>query len=123
METDVGTRYVKAIAAKDHSALLDLLDPAVDFRGLTPGRFWEATSAAEVVDEIILGKWFEDRDHIDGIEHVETDAVGGRHRIGYRYRVTNGDGSFLVEQQAYFDVVDGRISWLRVMCAGFRPAG
>jgi hypothetical protein len=121
VETDAGTRFAKAIAAKDAAALHDVLDPKIDFRGLTPGRFWEATSAAELVDGIVFGKWFEDSDHIDGIEHIETDTVAGRHRVGYRYRVTNGDGSFLVEQQAYFDVVDDRISWLRVLCAGYRP--
>ena len=28
----------------------------------------------------------------------------------------------LVEQQAYYSATDGRISWRRVICSGFRPA-
>ncbi len=122
METAAGEQFVKAIATKDEAALLDVLHPHLNFKGLTPGRFWEVESAKELVDEIILGKWFEEKDRIEGIEHIETDTVGGRHRIGYRFRVANDDGSFLVEQQAYYDVVDDRITWLRVLCAGYRRA-
>ena len=51
----IGERFVRAIAAKDRQGLLDLLAPHIDFRAMTPSRFWEASSAAEVVDEVILG--------------------------------------------------------------------
>lgn len=43
--------------------------------------------------------------------------------MGYRFSVTNPDGRFLVEQQAYLEPRDGRIGWMRVVCSGFRPAG
>jgi hypothetical protein len=122
MDTAVGERFAKALAAKDEAALLDVLAPGVNFRGMTPGRCWEADSAQALVDDIILGAWFEGRDRIHGVDHIEHDIVGGRHRVGYRYRVTNDRGTFVVDQQAYYDVVDDRISWLRIMCAGFRRA-
>jgi hypothetical protein len=35
--------------------------------------------------------------------------------------VRNDEGLHLVEQQAYLSERDGRIGWLRVMCAGYRP--
>jgi hypothetical protein len=117
----VGERFARAIAAKDASALLDVLAPDVDFRAMTPGRFWEAGSAKEIVDDVIFGHWFEPSDHIDALESVESDTVADRGRVIYRFHVTNGDGAYLVEQSAYFDVVDDRISWLRIMCAGYRP--
>ena len=28
----------------------------------------------------------------------------------------------VVEQQAYYSTTDGRISWMQVLCSGFRPA-
>jgi len=31
-------------------------------------------------------------------------------------------GTFTVEQQAFLDLVDGKITWLRVLCSGFVPA-
>jgi hypothetical protein len=115
-----GERFARAIAAKDAPALLAVLAPDVDFRAMTPGRFWEASSAKEIVDDVILGRWFEPSDHIDAVESVESEAVADRERVIYRFRVSNDDGSFLVEQSAYYEVVDDRISWLRIMCAGYR---
>jgi hypothetical protein len=47
--------------------------------------------------------------------------VGDRERVGYRFRVRNPDGLFVVEQQAYLSGSDGRIEWMRVVCSGFRP--
>jgi hypothetical protein len=41
--------------------------------------------------------------------------------VGYRFSVTNPDGRFLVEQQAYLAARDGQIEWMRVVCSGFRP--
>jgi hypothetical protein len=40
----------------------------------------------------------------------------------WRFAVATPDGPHLVEQQAYCSTADGRISWMRVLCSGFRPA-
>ncbi len=109
------------MAAKDASALLTLLAPQVDFRAMTPGRFWEASSADELVKDVILGHWFDGSDRIDAIEGIESDTVVDRERVGYRFRVTNDDGAFIVEQQAYLGVENDTVTWLRIMCSGFRP--
>jgi hypothetical protein len=118
---ELGQRFAESLAKKDRAALLDLLADDIDFRAMTPGRFWEAASPAEIVDEVLLGHWFEPSDHIDALDAVETSDVAGRTRVGYRLSVTNDDGPHVVEQQAYLDDAAGRISWLRVMCSGFRP--
>ena len=120
MDTPVGEKFARAVAAKDASALLELLAPEVDFRALTPGRFWETSSAAEVVNEVIFGHWFEPTDRIEGIEAIEHGVVVDRERVGYRFRVTNPKGSFLVEQQAYLSAGNGGIDWLRIVCSGYR---
>ena len=122
METLLGEQLAEAMAKKDAPAMLALLDPQVDFRALTPGRFWEASSANELVDDVILGHWFEPTDRIESIESIERGRVADRHRVAYRFRVVNDDGAFLVEQQAYFEVAGDRITLLRVLCSGFRPA-
>src|SRR4029453_7129187 len=120
MDIAVGERFARAIAAKDAPALLALLAPRIDFRAMTPGRFWEADSSAQLVDEVILGTWFGPTDRIEAIEEIESGKVADRERVGYRFRVTNDDGVFLVEQQAYLGVGDEGITWLRIMCSGFR---
>ena len=123
MDSDIGQRFAEALAKKDAPGLLDLLDPEVDFMGLTPGRFWEASSATTLVDDIILGAWFEADDHIEALEHVELGSVADRNRVAYLLRISTPDGMFLVEQQAYFGAESGRISWLRILCSGFRAIG
>ena len=117
----MGPRFARALAAKDTTGLRQVLAPDVDFRGLTPGRAWEASSADELVDEIMLGAWFDEKDEVQELEDVQVGAVVDRQRVSYRLRVANPDGVFLVEQQAYFDVEGDRITWLRVICSGFRP--
>ena len=46
--------------------------------------------------------------------------MADREHVSYRFSVHTPDGHHLVEQQAYLMVDDGRISWLRMMCSGFR---
>jgi len=117
----LGEDFARALVAKDAAGLRGLLAPEVDFKAMTPGRFWEAERADEVVDDIVLGHWFRPTDEIEALEHLETSSVGGRQRVAYRIRVRRDEDAFLVEQQVYFDVEADRIGWLRIMCAGYQP--
>jgi hypothetical protein len=58
----------------------------------------------------------------DELLQVETSRVADRERVGYRLAVSNPDGRFLVEQQAYYETSGGSITWMRVLCSGSRPA-
>jgi hypothetical protein len=121
--SDVGTRYVQALAAKDTAALLGLFAPDISFRGMTPGRFWEALSPHAVVEDVLYS-WFEPSDVIEQVERVDAGSVADRERIDYQFRVRNDDGLFAVEQRAYFDLdADGLIVRMHAICAGFRPIG
>src|SRR5919109_2714485 len=110
----LGEQFARALAQKDHAMLRTLLHPNVDFRGMTPGRFWEASDPRAVTDEI-LSRWFEDHDHIDEILWIQDDRFSDRERIGYRFAVHNDDGRFVTDQQAYYAVPDGVITWMRVL--------
>lgn len=117
--TDLGREFVAALAEKDFDRLLDLFHPEIDFRGMTPRKFWEAGNADTVVSDI-LRSWFEESDEIVSLDAVEVGAVADCERVGYRFTVTNPEGRFLVEQQSYLTERDGQIGWMRVMCSGFR---
>ena len=117
----LGAEFARALAAKDSTRLRELMHPQIDFRGLTPRRSWEAGDP-EAVISVLLRRWFEDKDEIVSLERVESDTLADRQRVGYRFAVSNPDGRFLVEQQAYLSARDGRIDWMRVVCSGFRPA-
>ncbi len=118
--TPLGAAFARAFAGKDAERIRALVHPEIDFRGLTPRRDWEAGDPEALV-EILFDMWLEDSDEVEGIEEIETDSFCDRERVGYRLRVRNPDGNFLVEQQAYIGTRDGRIDWMRVVCSGFRP--
>jgi hypothetical protein len=116
----LGARFVHALVEKDAGGMLELLHPEIEFRGLTPGRSWEAGDADAVI-AIFLETWFEPADQIQALEQLDCDGFADRERVGYRLTVSNPDGRFLVEQQAYLAARDGQIGWMRVLCSGYRP--
>ncbi|MBA3408375.1 MAG: hypothetical protein H0U06_10055 [Solirubrobacterales bacterium] len=118
----LGTRFAEALAAKDAERLGAVLHPEIDFRGLTPNRFWEAHGRAAVLD-IVLGSWFEPADELEELIAVEVNSFADREQLRFGFRGRNGDGPFLVEQQAYLADRDGCIGWMRVVCSGMRPPG
>lgn len=118
----LGERFVEALASKDAARLGALLHPEIDFRGLTPNRFWEAHDRDAAV-EIVLDSWFAPDDELEELLAVEVDTVGDRDQLRFRFRGRNGEGPFVVEQQAYLSERDGCIGWMRVVCSGMRPPG
>ena len=112
----LGVAFAHAIAGRDLAKLAELLHPEVEFRALTPRRSWESVTRAGSLD--VLRTWFGDC-HLE-VVRVDTAEIAGRHHVAYRYEAERPDGSFLIEQQAYYDVADGRITWIRLLCSGFR---
>jgi hypothetical protein len=116
----LGETFAEALSRKDFDEIVELLDPEIDFHALTPRRTWEASSPRAVVDDV-LTQWFGPSDELERLVSTEADAVADRQRIAYRFEGRNPDGPFVVEQQVYYAERDGRISWMRVLCSGFRP--
>jgi hypothetical protein len=118
--TTLGADFARALAEKDSDRLLELLASEIDFQAITPRRTWNANDP-EAVLSILFGHWFEDADEIESLEGLDTDSFADRERVGYRFSVSNPEGRFLVEQQAYLSEHDGQIAWMRVLCSGYRP--
>ena len=118
--TSPARSFVDAIATRDEDALRGSLAPDVDFKGLTPGTFWEADSPDGVRD-IVLGHWFEEHDRVTAVRDVTEGEVADTMRIGYRLDLECPDGPHVVEQQAYYRTGPGGIDYLRIVCSGFRP--
>lgn len=121
----LGAEFAHALAERDAPRLGLLFAPEFDFRAMTPNRTWQAQDADGLL-AIVFGHWFESSDRIDSLERLETDSFADRERVGYRLAVSNPEGRFLVEQQAYLSEGDGedegKIAWMRVLCSGYRPA-
>jgi hypothetical protein len=117
----VGQSFAEALLAKDWHSLETLLDDRIDFRGLTPGRPWEATSARELIDTVFT-QWFETADEIYETISIATDVITDRKRVVYRFRVRNPQDDYVCEQTAYYDEARGKIIKLRILCSGFLPS-
>lgn len=115
-----GEAFARALAAKDSARLQSILAPDLDFQALTPGRHWRASEPSEVADEIVLAHWFGPDDEIIELESVTSARVGERQSVTYRLRVRREGRDHLVEQHAYFATDAGRISWMRLLCAGYQ---
>lgn len=117
----ITVEFLDAILARDFSRARGLLDPAIDFRAMTPKRVWEAEDPAGV--EEVLRAWFEhpERDVLR-VEPTEPASVEDTARVGWRVYGSDANGPFVFEQQAFVREQDGRVVWLRVMCSGPRPA-
>jgi hypothetical protein len=120
MPDHTAIQLATAVARRDEPELLLLLDPVVEFRGMTADRFTEAHGQAAVL-EVLLTDWLTPADQVTGIKSVDTDTVADLHRVGYRLYVVNPGGSFVVEHLAYFRLRAGRIVWLQMMSSGLLP--
>ena len=118
--TALGPRFAQALATKDSEALRAVLHPDVDFRGLTPNRFWEADDRDAVLD-IVFGVWFGSDDDLEELVLLESDVFADREQLRFRFRGRNRDGPMIVEQQAYLAKRDNLIAWMRIVCSGQRP--
>ncbi|GAB1515501.1 hypothetical protein JCM33774_75440 [Actinophytocola sp. KF-1] len=113
-----GEEFAKALAAKDEAGVRAITTPDLDFRAMTPRRFWEAHDHDELID-ILFGNWLEPSDEVVALLDTSTGEVSTRDHVSYRLHLRNADGDSLMEQQMYYNVTDGKISWARVMCSGF----
>jgi hypothetical protein len=109
------------VAAQDPVALRACLADGLDFQALTPGRHWAAASPGVAVDEIVLGMWFAPDAEVRELRSVAEGRVAGRSSVAYLMLVHRWGQDHLVEQQAYYDAADGRITWMRVLCSGYQP--
>jgi hypothetical protein len=121
MNQHLGEQFARTLAVKDAAGLKALLCPDVDFRAMTPTKFWESSDVDVIVDETILGTWFAPERRIAELIAVETGSIGSLERVAYRFKVDRPDGQFTIEQQAYYETDGTTISSMRIMCSGFLP--
>ena len=113
-----GGRFIAALAAHDFDGAEALLADDIEFKAYTPTkRFFELKGAANMMT--LMHEWY---DAPSSIDMLETDRVIDRHRVSYRIRWQDPAGaSFVFEQHAFYDLVEGRISRMELVCSGDRP--
>jgi ketosteroid isomerase-like protein len=114
----LGTRLVQAIAGQDEAALAECFAPDAEFRALIPGGLSEHRGATEAA--ALISRWFGDSTELELVDS-RSDEVGDRVHIAYRFAGVEEGEPYVVEQQLYCTVADGKITRADLLCSGFRP--
>jgi hypothetical protein len=115
---ELGERLIGALAGQDWPALEACFDSRVSFRALIPPGLREGEGKAEAGG--YLRTWFGDADELV-LPESEVQPIEDRLSIRYRFRA-HEDAWYVVEQQAYCEVQQGKITKMHLLCSGFRPA-
>ena len=113
----LAAELVDALAAQDFERLETLFSPDVRFRALVPPGLREEATAAGAAAR--MRGWFGDCDPLELLES-EVEPVADRTHVRYRFQAREEGKWRVVEQEAYLDAEDGRISDISILCSGFR---
>ncbi len=115
---DAAADLVAALASRDFDAVERRLSPDVRFRALVPSGVREASDAAGAVRW--LREWFGASNDFD-VVGFGVEAVGGRQRLWYRFRLEREGRACVIDQEGFCDVRGGKVVDLSLVCSGFRP--
>ena len=79
----------------------------------------EGTSRADETAALIAA-WFGDSTVIDLVD-TRTDEVGGRLQLTYRFEGVEEGQPYVVQQELFCTLDDGKISAADLLCSGFLP--
>ena len=117
--TDLGVRFLEALARRDYGALAACFAADGALRAIVPPGAREDDGRAAIAARFRL--WTED---CTDYEVVETEATPFADLLRLRWVVRSIDpelGLCAYEQTAYAEVSDGRIARMRLACSGDRP--
>ena len=118
MSETVGARLVQAIAAQDEAAIAECFCSDATFRALTPSGLRERAGSDDVA--ALIAAWFGDSTMIDLVD-TRTDEVGGRLQLTYRFEGVEEGKPYVVQQELFCTLEDGKIAVADLLCSGFLP--
>ena len=114
----LGEAWIQALTRGALNTLGTFCQPDVHSRLLSPNRFVTFDSADDLV--VKFTQWFGECSNFT-VEHSRIELVGDRMGIFYRFLLREQGQWFVVEQQLYCTLHDGRIAQLDLLCSGFQP--
>lgn len=117
--TDVGTRFLEALACRDYDAIASCFAAEGTLRGVVPPGLREADGREAIAERFRI--WTE---AVEEYELAETEAApfAGLLRLRWVVQGIDPDGHpDTYEQSAYAEIADGEIVAMRLACSGHRP--
>jgi hypothetical protein len=111
---------VDAIAAQDEAAIAACFKADAKLRALVPSGLRERSGSPDAA--ALIAAWFEDSTDLELLD-AQSDEVGDRFHISYRFTGIEDGERYLVEQQLFCIVSDDSIGRADLLCSGFRKVG
>ena len=118
MPKAISEQLVAGIASQDSAAIAACFTDDAQFCALTPFGLRERTGASEV--GALIARWFGDSTELELVD-MRSDEVADRSHISYRFAGVEEGERYMVEQNLYCTVRDGKIERADLLCSGFRP--
>jgi SnoaL-like domain len=115
----VAEAFLEALAVQDFPRLASVFSDDVHLRALLPGGLYEWEGTAKL--EAAFTRWFGNTQAFEIVDR-EIGVIGPKLCLRWRIRVQAeriGPGSFVVEQEAYADLDDDRLSAMSLLCSGY----
>ena len=118
---NIGERYVQLLAERNYDKMRELFHKDVTARVLIPAGLFTIYTSENLINKI--RSWFADSD-VFRLEDSGISDLGGKLGVRYKFRGRENGEDYIVEQQIFSNVVDGKISSFDLMCSGFqKPEG
>jgi TusA-related sulfurtransferase len=120
----LGEGWILAITERSLGRLEQFCQPDVNSLMLIPKGLVTLGNAVDLVAK--FRQWFGACTNFQVEESRVSQIVnraGGWLGIFYRFRLQDHDAWFVVEQQLYCTLKDGRVEQLHLLCSGFQPVG
>lgn len=117
MPESVAQRFVGAIAAQEEAAIAACFNADATLRALVPSGLRERSGSGEAA--ALIAAWFEDSTELELLDE-QSDEVGDRLHISYRFTGIEDGERYVVEQQVFCTVGDDMIERADLLCSGFR---
>lgn len=117
----IGEELIGCIKAREFSRVKDLCSDDVVFTAATPGCVWNSRGWDEV--ETDLKELFPEEEKMYRVLEPREREMKGRFHFTYRVQGDEPDfGEFEYEHQMYYQMTNGKISKLRILCSGlYKP--
>jgi hypothetical protein len=119
-DTSIAEELLRAITARDGSAIARCFAPDALLRALTPHQLREEKGPDAIAARYSL--WLDSLEPF-GVVSSDVEQIADRVRLRYRFGGRDPEKGWREnEHTAYAEVLEGRIAALNLSCAGFRPA-
>jgi hypothetical protein len=117
MGNNLGEKFIQFLADRNYNKMKELYHPDVTARLLIPGGLLTVYDSENLIKKI--SSWFADSEKFELVDS-QVDELGGKLGVRYKFRGIENNEAYIVEQQTFLKIIDGKIHSFDLLCSGFQ---